>query len=383
MRKNSMIGAVIVSALLVAGAVSTAFAQADAPKPMGATTGAMQPPMMMDAGMMANMQQMAQPLMTMVKYYDGNVYTLAGMLLTRYDANTLMQKGMVMLEVPTSTMMPPAPMPDGTTATPQPPMRPMMHRNAPVFFLKDDNAIVIGDHHFYRVSIKDMRVTQFTVLPDMPAMPPMMDGMMAPGMMMGGPGMMGGNPGMKDGMPMKGGMPMKDGMPMRDGVPMNDMNQDMRNNMQMMMMCMNMMKMMMPPPSDRDGDMLYIVRGTQLVALDTITGKVTAQAPIMMGGMNQMTPRAATVVKISAKQYEFYPKNITLKKGVPVTLEFTSLDVNHGFNCPGLGIRTDIMPNKISDITFTPDKVGTFDFHCDVMCGPGHKDMKGTIIVTE
>ena len=92
---------------------------------------------------------------------------------------------------------------------------------------------------------------------------------------------------------------------------------------------------------------------------------------------------AQEVIKVSAKRFEFSPSQITLKKGVPVVLEFTSADRLHGFNCPGLEIRTDIEPGKVSRLEFTPKKAGSFPFHCDNFCGVGHGKMKGTIIVTE
>jgi hypothetical protein len=31
--------------------------------------------------------------------------------------------------------------------------------------------------------------------------------------------------------------------------------------------------------------------------------------------------------------------------------------------------------------SFTPDKEGTFPFHCDVFCGDGHEDMTGMLVV--
>ena len=68
---------------------------------------------------------------------------------------------------------------------------------------------------------------------------------------------------------------------------------------------------------------------------------------------------------------------------IPVTLEFNSLDRLHGFNCPDLGIRTDIVPGKVNRIKLIPDKTGTFPFHCDNFCGEGHENMTGEIIVTE
>ena len=94
-------------------------------------------------------------------------------------------------------------------------------------------------------------------------------------------------------------------------------------------------------------------------------------------------PIAEKVIKITAKKFEYSPSNIALKKGVPVTFELSSLDQLHGFNCPGLNIRSDISPEKTSTIHFTPEKTGTFDFHCDVFCGSGHEQMTGTITVTE
>jgi cytochrome c oxidase subunit II len=89
------------------------------------------------------------------------------------------------------------------------------------------------------------------------------------------------------------------------------------------------------------------------------------------------------VVKVTAKKFEYSPQDITLKKGVPAVLEFTSLDRLHGFSCPQLGIRTDIEPGKVNTLRFVPDKVGKFPFHCDNFCGMGHGKMRGTITVVE
>jgi cytochrome c oxidase subunit 2 len=89
------------------------------------------------------------------------------------------------------------------------------------------------------------------------------------------------------------------------------------------------------------------------------------------------------VIQITAKRFEYSPKDITVKKGIPVVLEFKSLDRLHGFDCPGLGIRSDIPPQKVTTLRFVPQKVGTFPFHCDNFCGSGHEGMAGTITVTE
>ena len=92
---------------------------------------------------------------------------------------------------------------------------------------------------------------------------------------------------------------------------------------------------------------------------------------------------AEQVIKVTAKRYEYNPSTITVRKGTPIVLEFTSLDRLHGFNCPGLGIRTDIPPGKITQLRFVPQKTGAFPFHCDNFCGSGHEGMTGAIVITE
>lgn len=96
-----------------------------------------------------------------------------------------------------------------------------------------------------------------------------------------------------------------------------------------------------------------------------------------------MADEKEQVIQIQAKRFEYSPNDIIVKKGVPVVLEFISLDRLHGFNCPGLGIRSDIIPEKKTILRFIPDKVGTFPFHCDNFCGSGHEGMTGTITVKE
>ena len=92
---------------------------------------------------------------------------------------------------------------------------------------------------------------------------------------------------------------------------------------------------------------------------------------------------SARVVRVTAKRYEYSPSTLELKKGEPVVLELVSLDRAHGFEAPALGLRADVEPGASTRLPFVPDKVGTFEFHCDVFCGSGHEDMSGEIVVHE
>src|SRR5258707_5826687 len=84
------------------------------------------------------------------------------------------------------------------------------------------------------------------------------------------------------------------------------------------------------------------------------------------------------VIRISASNFEFKPGEILVKKGVPVTLELTSMDRRHGFKLAEFHLRADINPGAVERVRFVPDKIGTFTFVCDVFCCDGHEEMSGT-----
>ena len=92
---------------------------------------------------------------------------------------------------------------------------------------------------------------------------------------------------------------------------------------------------------------------------------------------------AEPVIHLTAKKFEYTPNEITLKKGGPVTIEITSLDRDHGFKVPELGVRADVKPGETTRVRIVPDRVGRFEFRCDVFCGSGHEDMAGEIVVVD
>jgi cytochrome c oxidase subunit 2 len=86
---------------------------------------------------------------------------------------------------------------------------------------------------------------------------------------------------------------------------------------------------------------------------------------------------------MTAKKFEYSPDQITIKKGVPVVLEITSLDRDHGFKLREFGVRADIKPGKVTRVRILAKKTGRFPFECDVFCGSGHDDMSGELIVVD
>ena len=87
------------------------------------------------------------------------------------------------------------------------------------------------------------------------------------------------------------------------------------------------------------------------------------------------------VIQVTAEKFKFTPAVIELKLGEAVVLELSSLDRKHGFQVPDLKIDESVEPGKVTRVRVTPDKAGTFPFHCDIFCGSGHEEMAGEIVV--
>ena len=98
---------------------------------------------------------------------------------------------------------------------------------------------------------------------------------------------------------------------------------------------------------------------------------------------SQTNPRTPVEIKIVAKKFEFDPRTITVQKGKPVRLVITSADVDHGIKLEELGINQKIPAHQTISVDFTPDQVGRFEFKCSVVCGSGHDNMIGELVVVD
>ncbi len=114
-------------------------------------------------------------------------------------------------------------------------------------------------------------------------------------------------------------------------------------------------------------------------------GAITNGMPVPGSTVDEMvvSDQNARIIAITADNFSFGPNAITAKKGEKVTLRVTSTEGNHGFGVPDLGINTAVSEGKTVHIELPTDKTGTFNFKCSVPCGSGHRDMTGTITITE
>src|SRR5438445_10724834 len=83
-------------------------------------------------------------------------------------------------------------------------------------------------------------------------------------------------------------------------------------------------------------------------------------------------PKAARQIAVSMKKYSIEPAEIHVKWGETVEFHVSSLDVQHGFDVPALGIKQSVQPTRPAVFSFTADQQREFEVNCVIICGPGH-----------
>ena len=97
-------------------------------------------------------------------------------------------------------------------------------------------------------------------------------------------------------------------------------------------------------------------------------------------GSSSTTAAGAPAIAITAKSFEFDPKEITVKSGDSATIALTAKDIPHDFTVKELGIHVPAQAGKTASKKVTFDKPGTYTFYCSVS---GHREagMVGKLVV--
>ena len=67
----------------------------------------------------------------------------------------------------------------------------------------------------------------------------------------------------------------------------------------------------------------------------------------------------------------------------PVQVLTRSRDVLHDFYVPPFRARMNMVPGMITSFWFTPTKAGRYDILCAQLCGIGHSNMRGVVVVED
>ena len=113
------------------------------------------------------------------------------------------------------------------------------------------------------------------------------------------------------------------------------------------------------------------------------------------GGASMGSPQAGVDVSVNAgaaltqdiviegRKFSFTPSTITVKKGTVVRINFKNIDGFHDLVIDEFSVATpQINGGEAATVTFTADKVGSFEYYCSV---GNHRamGMVGTLTVTE
>jgi cytochrome c oxidase subunit 2 len=108
--------------------------------------------------------------------------------------------------------------------------------------------------------------------------------------------------------------------------------------------------------------------------------------------VNEQEDPYALNVELTARQFgwEFYypqedvrSSDLHLPRGQQVLLKMRSADVVHAFWVPEFRMKKDLMPDRITEVRFTPDRNGTYPIVCSRICGVGHAFMRSNVVVED
>lgn len=94
-------------------------------------------------------------------------------------------------------------------------------------------------------------------------------------------------------------------------------------------------------------------------------------------------PAGTTNIDVTASNWQFTPGTITVHLNKATTLHFISKQGVHGIASSDLGITNTVIMPSATAVTFTPHKLGTYQLHCTIPCGPRHANMVLTIKVVQ
>lgn len=74
---------------------------------------------------------------------------------------------------------------------------------------------------------------------------------------------------------------------------------------------------------------------------------------------------------------------LVVPEGTVIQLDITSRDVWHNYGVPAFRAKSDAIPDQTTNTWFEADEPGLYEAKCYELCGQGHSNMKGDIVVVE
>ncbi len=103
----------------------------------------------------------------------------------------------------------------------------------------------------------------------------------------------------------------------------------------------------------------------------------------------RIIPKNALTIDVTARMWSWQFKyengysddTLYVPVNQPIKLKLHSADVNHSLYIPAFRLKEDVIMNKTNYLSFTAEKLGSFDIACAEYCGLNHSMMYTKIIV--
>lgn len=93
-------------------------------------------------------------------------------------------------------------------------------------------------------------------------------------------------------------------------------------------------------------------------------------------GLNPDDPNGLDDIVVTAPE-------VHLPLNIPIKVLLRSKDVLHDFYVPPIRARMNMVPGTVTSFWFTPTQAGRFDILCAQLCGVGHYNMRGVMVVED
>ena len=95
-----------------------------------------------------------------------------------------------------------------------------------------------------------------------------------------------------------------------------------------------------------------------------------SNAPVLVGLDSRMCKSAA--LPLGTVRLALVDQPLFVSAGSTVCLGVSSADVIHCYSVPGLGVKVDANPGRVSWVAMAPLLPGYFSGYCAELCGSGH-----------
>lgn len=147
------------------------------------------------------------------------------------------------------------------------------------------------------------------------------------------------------------------------------------------------------PDDDADGPPVHGHTGLEVAWTAIPFALVTSMAIIsaVVLARNDRTGSDPLRIDVTAQQFAWtfkYPQQKGLTTNVlrlpinrPARFTLRALDVIHSFWVPEFGQKQDAVPGIATNVTVTPNRIGTYPIICTELCGLGHAVMRSNVVV--